>query len=96
MTRPPADYEERLLFILYRGRVEARALAGAGNPGVPQQVFDLADAMHNIPCFLAKPLEGMWDCIREDLRRYHAKWLSGSTDFVPYLDGREIPHWHRQ
>jgi hypothetical protein len=88
---PPPDYRERLLFVLHRGWGEARNCCE-----LTKQVFDLADAMHNIPCYLAKPLEGYWELILDDLRRYHAKWPNSSTDFVLYLEGKQIPPWYMQ
>jgi hypothetical protein len=49
MNEPPEDIKLRLLFILHRGLVEARLLAGADRS---KQVFDLADALELIPGML--------------------------------------------
>jgi len=45
MKEPPEDTKLRLLFILHRGLVEVRLLAGGNKT---KQVFDLADALELI------------------------------------------------
>jgi hypothetical protein len=84
-TAPP-DAVERLLFVLSRGWLEARA-----NSERAEQIFDLADAMHNIPVYIAHPSDGLWSAVRRDLRRYHEKWPT-TVDYMKYLDGAN-PGW---
>ncbi len=62
MNEPPEDTRLRLLFILHRGLVEIRLLAGANRS---QQAFDLADALELIPGMLKDWHDG-------DISRRHA------------------------
>jgi hypothetical protein len=75
----PADLERRLLFILHRGWVEARLL---GQGAKHQQVFDLADALEQLPGWLASWDDRHLDALRANLETYAKKY----PDAFRYLD----------
>jgi hypothetical protein len=84
-AKPPApELAERLAYILYQAWCEARFYAHDA-----QRIFDLADAIHNLPALLVNCTEGWLTAQREDLVRYCAKYPS-ARDYVRYMDG-EIP-----
>jgi hypothetical protein len=80
MKPPPEEMTRRLIYILYQGWVEARAYSGDS-----QRVFDLADAMHNVPALLTNFGQDWLDYFRSDLRRYKEKH-SSAADYLTYLD----------
>jgi hypothetical protein len=88
MNACPPELASRLLYILYRGWVEARSRTLN-----PQQEFDLADAMHNIPGFLADWHDDYLDMIREDLRAYQSKYTEACHDYLSFLECSELPYW---
>jgi hypothetical protein len=85
MDTLPPELARRLLYILYLGWVEARARSTDA-----RRVFDLADALHNIPCYLARPTDWGLDCIRQDLDRFRQQH---GTNYVQHLDRTETGTW---
>jgi hypothetical protein len=86
MKEPPDDIKIRLLFILHRGFVEARLLAGANRAN---QVFDLADALELIPGMLRDWHEGDLEKVRSLLKTYQSKYPVGGFDFLSRLDKQD-------
>jgi hypothetical protein len=82
MKEPPEDIKLRLLFILHRGFVEARLLAGGGKS---KQIFDLADALELIPSMLKNWQEGDWEQVHSMLKTYQEKYPVGGFDFLSRL-----------
>ena len=82
MKEPPEDIKLRLLFILHRGFVEARLLAG-GNKS--RQVFDLADALELIPGMLKNWQDEDLEQVRSLLKTYQDKYPGGGFDFLARL-----------
>jgi len=82
MNAPPKDINLRLLFILHRGLVEIRLLAGANKN---KQAFDLADALELIPGMLKDWHDKDLDQVRILLRTYQDKYPVGGFDFVSRL-----------
>jgi hypothetical protein len=85
MKEPPDDIKLRLLFILHRGFVEARLLAGANNS---KQVFDLADALEPIPGMLKDWHDGNLDQVRFLLKTHQDKYPVGGFDFLARLSDK--------
>ena len=86
MKEPPDDIKLRILFILHRGFVEARLLAGGDKS---KQVFDLADALELIPGMLKDWHDGSLDQIRSLLRTYQDKYPVGGFNFLARLSGQD-------
>jgi len=86
MKEPPDDIKLRLLFILYRGFVEARLLAGANKN---KQIFDLADALELIPGMLKNWHEGDLEQVRSLLKTYQNKYQGGGFDFLARLGDQD-------
>ena len=82
MNKPPEDTELRLLYVLHRGLVEIRLLAGSNRN---QQAFDLADALELIPGMIKNWHEGDMEQIRSLFRTYHDKYPAGGFDFLVRL-----------
>ena len=82
MKEPPEDIKLRLLFILHRGFVETRLLAGADRS---KQVFDLADALELIPGMLKNWHDGDLEQVRLLLKTYQDKYPKGGFDFLSRL-----------
>ena len=82
MKEPPENIKLRLLFILHRGFVEARLLAGANKN---KQVFDLADALELIPGMLKNWHDGDLEQVRLLLKTYQDKYPTGGFDFLSRL-----------
>lgn len=82
MKEPPEDIKLRMLFILHRGLVEIRLLAGAGNS---KQVFDLADALELIPGMLKDWHDGDKDQVMSLMKTYQDKYPVGGFDFISRL-----------
>ncbi|MBA4388268.1 MAG: hypothetical protein C0404_09830 [Verrucomicrobia bacterium] len=75
----------RLLFILHRGLVEIRLLAGACRN---KQVSDLADALELIPGLLKDWHDGDMEQVRSLLKTYQDKYPVGGFDFLARLGER--------
>jgi hypothetical protein len=85
-----SELTRRLAFILHRGFVEVRNLAGV--PGYERQIHDLADAMEILPRFLSKePSEEDLEMIRFVLRDYQEKYPKGRYEYLAYLETYEPP-----
>lgn len=82
MKEPNDDIKLRLLFILHRGFVETRLLAGANKS---MQVFDLADALELIPGMLKEWHDGDLQQVRSLLKTYQDKYPVGGFDFLARL-----------
>lgn len=82
MKEPPENIKLRLLFILHRGFVEARLLAGANKN---KQVFDLADALELISGMLKNWHDGDLEQVRLLLKTYQDKYPTGGFDFLSRL-----------
>ena len=82
MNEPPEDIRLRLLYILHRGLVEIRLLAGANRS---QQAFDLADALELIPGMLKDWHDDDTKQVRSLLKTYHDKYPVGDFDFLARL-----------
>jgi hypothetical protein len=80
MKPPPEETARRLIYILSLAWTEARSC-----PLDSERIFDLADAMHNVPALLTNFTEGWLRCLREDLCRYQEKHRA-SRNYVDYLD----------
>jgi hypothetical protein len=75
----PDDIHRRLLFVLHRGLVESRLLARTSKQ---QQIFDLADALEQIPGWMAT-----WDWRRlEDIRTSLQTYEGRYPDAFRYSD----------
>lgn len=86
MKEPPDGIKLRLLFILHRGFVEARLLAGANRS---KQVFDLADALELIPGMLKDWYDGDLEQVRALLKTYQDKYPVGGFDFIARLSDQD-------
>ncbi len=86
MKEPPDDIKLRLLFILHRGFVEARLLAGANRN---KQVFDLADALELIPGMLKDWHDGDLEKIRFLLKTYQDKYPGWGFNFLARLSDQD-------
>jgi hypothetical protein len=86
MKEPPDDIELRLLFILHRGLVEARLLAGANKS---KQVSDLADALELIPGMLKDWHDDDLDQVRLLLKTYQDKYPVDGFNFFARLGDRD-------
>jgi hypothetical protein len=82
MNPPSDDIGLRLLFILHRGFVEVRLLAGAGKNN---QVFDLADALELIPGMLKNWHDEDFEQVLLLLKTYQDKYPVGGFDFLARL-----------
>ena len=82
MKEPPEDIKLRILFILHRGFVEARLLAGANKS---KQVFDLADALELIPGMLKNWHDGDLEQVKALLKTYQDKYPVGGFNFLSRL-----------
>ncbi len=87
MNEPTDDIKLRLLYILHRGLVEIRLLAGA-NRG--QQAFDLADALELITGMLKDWHDGDMEKARSLLKTYHDKYPTGGFDFLARLGDKPL------
>jgi hypothetical protein len=92
MSEPPNDLKIRLLFILHRGWVEARELAGLKQS---EQLYDLADTLHSIPAYMSR-----WDfkdleAIRFSLKTYCQKYPDSAKRFqyMEFLDQWPPPNF---
>jgi hypothetical protein len=90
MKEPPEDIKLRLLFILHRGFVETRLLAGADKS---KQVFDLADALELIPGMLKNWNDGDLEQVRSLLKTYQDKYPKGGFDFLTRLSDQNPLHF---
>ena len=88
MNEPPDEIKLRLLFILHRGFVEARLLAGAGKT---KQVFDLSDTLELIPGMLQNWQDGDWQTVRTLLKTYQEKYPIGRFDYMAHLSDQDVP-----
>jgi hypothetical protein len=86
MTEPSEDLKLRLLFILHRGLVEVRLLAGTNKSN---QVFDLADALELIPGMLKDWHDDDFDRITTLLKTYQDKYSVGGFDFLARLSKQD-------
>jgi len=82
MKEPPEDIKLRMLFILHRGFVETRLLAGADKS---MQVFDLADTLELIPGMLKNWNDGDLEQVRSLLKTYQDKYPKSGFDFLSRL-----------
>ena len=83
MDRPPGDVARRLLYILYRGLVQARNLALAqGN----EQIADLADTLELLPGYLDHWDDQHLEMIHYILRTYQEKYPGSTFDYLATLD----------
>lgn len=82
------DIRRRVLYILHRGLVEARLLVKERRY---DQVFDLADALEQLPGFLDKWRDEYMDYIRANLKEYRTKYPSTSFDYLREFDVYPIP-----
>lgn len=85
MDEPPNDIKLRLLFILHRGFVETRLLAGANKN---KQVFDLADALELIPGMLKNWHDGDLEQVKALLKTYQDKYPVGGFNFLSRLSNQ--------
>ena len=86
IKEPPDDIKLRLLYLLHRGFVEARLLAGANKS---QQVFDLSDALELIPAMLKDWHDRDLDQVHSLLKTYQDKYPVGGFDFLARLRDQE-------
>ncbi|MFA6046987.1 MAG: hypothetical protein WC718_18540 [Phycisphaerales bacterium] len=75
--------ERPLLLILHRGWVEARLLALGQKH---QQLFELADAMEQLPWLVNNWKDEHLEAIRGNLKTYEDKYLGSRFDYLRYLD----------
>jgi hypothetical protein len=85
----PEDIHRRLLFVLHRGLVESRLLARAGKQ---QQVFDLADALEQIPGWMVTWDGNCLEDIRESIKTYEEKYPDAFR-YSDYLDKYDPPRF---
>ncbi len=90
MSEPNTNVERRLLFIIHRGWIEARELAGMKKP---EQLYDLADAMHSIPAYMSRWRSEDLDAIRFNLETYCQKYPDSAKRFqyIEFLDQWQPP-----
>lgn len=88
MTTCSVDIHRRLLYIIHRGFVEARLLALGERH---QQLFDLADALENLPCYLDDWNDEHMELIRFNLKTYQDKYPGISFDYLANLETGEVP-----
>lgn len=82
------DLENRVLFILHWGLVEARNLALCGKH---QQISDLADALETLPSELHEWKQDSLESIRFNLKTYQEKYRGESYDYLKYLEREDPP-----
>jgi hypothetical protein len=90
MSEPTNDIKKRLLFILHRGWVEARELAALKKS---EQLYDLADALHEIPACMSRWRAEDLDAIRLNLKTYCDKYPQSARryQYLEFLDKWEPP-----
>jgi len=76
------DLQRRLLFILHHGLVEARLLALAGKL---QQVFDLADALEQLPGWMASWKPEYLNDLKRNLETY-SRMYPDAFGYLEFLD----------
>lgn len=92
MTEPNDNLRKRLLFILHRGWVEARELAGLKKY---EQLYDLADALHEIPAYMTRWRVENLEELRANLKAYCDKYPGSSKryQYLEFLDRFEPPNF---
>ncbi len=92
MTEPTSDLRKRLLFILHRGWVEARELAGLKKS---EQLYDLAEALHEIPAYMTRWRAEDLEELRANLKTYCDKYPSSAKryQYLEFLDRLEPPNF---
>ncbi len=83
------DLGKRLLFILHRGFVEIRNLAGS--PENCQQISELADALELLPRFVTQCNQEELEVVRFVLKNYETKYPRRFYDYSKYLDQETPP-----
>ena len=87
MTHPDQLLHRQLLFIVHRGLIEARMLAGGQKH---QQIFDLADALENIPALLLRWEDSFLTGIVRELETYERKYPH-AFNYSSVFKWEEIP-----
>jgi len=92
MIEPNTDLRKRLLFILHRGWVEARELAGLKES---EQLYDLADALHEIPAYMTRWRAEDLEELRLNLKTYCDKHPNSGKryQYLEFLDQFEPPNF---
>jgi len=92
MAEPNTDLRKRLLFILHRGWVEARELAGLKKS---EQLYDLADALHEIPAYMTRWRAEDLEELRSNLKTYCDKYPNSAKryQYLEFLDQFEPPNF---
>jgi len=92
MTEPPPELRKRLLYILYRAWIEARELAGLNKA---DQLYDLADALHEIPGYMSRWRTEDLEAIRFNVKTYCEKHPNSAKRFqyMEFLDQWDIPNF---
>jgi len=90
MSTPDSDLLRRLLFILHRGWIEARLLAGNQNS---QQLFDLADTLEIIPAALSRWKDNDLKVIRAALETYKTRYPDTTFNYIDYLETLQPPNF---
>ena len=88
MTTVQCDLKRRVLYVLHRGLVETRLLALAKKY---QQLFDLADALEQLPGYLNDWHDEHLESIRFNLRVYQDKYPGESFDYLAHLEEYDPP-----
>jgi hypothetical protein len=74
----------RILFILHRGLVDIRNLAGTA--GCAQQIHDLADALEIIPKCIDRCTDEDIELVRFVVDDFQKKYPHGRFDYLSYLE----------
>ena len=87
--KAPDDILHRLLLILHRGVSDIGYLA---KDGKKEQAFDLADALENVPGFLANWEPQHFEQIKRQLEKYQSKYKEVSWyPYTKYLEAEAPP-----
>jgi hypothetical protein len=73
-TSIPRDREYALLEVVCHSILNVRGLACEMSP---EQLFDLMDAIHNIPIYLQHGGDDFWETIEFDIARYDEIYRAG-------------------
>jgi hypothetical protein len=94
MTAGPPDWEtaKRIHYLIHRGCVEIRLLAGDVDDH-RQQIFDLSDLLEILPSFLERWHELSVKMVRSMFRDYESKYPDSKGRFTPFLDEYPIHRW---
>lgn len=83
------ELQRRLLFVLHRGLLEARLLSKEGSG---EQIFDLTDALEQIPGYLDSWEPAHLESIRFNLKTYAKRHPQSTFNYLRYLEVDPTPN----